>query len=109
MGVRRQARQERSWPAIHWQTPSLFIAIVTLVAVTGAVLSDAPRWPFKAVPSEPEPATVVPFDPQLSPDATPLPGATSSLPAGRWMVQNTAVSAVLVDISCADGSHCIAG
>ena len=108
MGVRRQPGQGRSWPAIDWQTPSLFIAIVTLVAVTGAVLSDAPRWPFKAMPSEPQAATVVPFDPELSPDATPLPGAASSPPAGRWMVQNTAVSAVLVDISCADGSHCIA-
>ena len=78
MGAPRQLGQDRRWPAIRWQTPSLFIAIVTLVAVTGAVLSDAPRWPFKAVPSEPEPATVVPFDPELSPDATPLPGATSS-------------------------------
>src|SRR5947208_639113 len=50
MGIRRQAGQERSWPAIHWQTPSLVIAIITLVAVTGAVLSDAPRWPFKRGP-----------------------------------------------------------
>src|SRR5207249_5766693 len=100
--------RDRSWAAIRWQTASVFISIATLGAVTGAVLSDAPRWPFKAVPSEPQPATVVPFGPELSPDATPLPRPMSSPPTGRWMVQNTAVSAVLVDISCADGSHCIA-
>jgi len=108
MGVRRQAGQERSWPAIHWQTPSLFIAIITLVAVTGAVLADAPRWPFKAAPSNSQSSNAIPFGPGPSPDATPWPATASSPPPGRWMMQNTAVSAMLVDISCVDASHCIA-
>jgi len=107
MGVRR-AGQDRSLPGIRWQSPSLYVAIVTLVAVTGAVLSDAPRWPFKAVPSTPQPSNVVPFDPATSPDATPSPIATASQPLGRWLIQNTGVSASLGEISCANGSHCIA-
>src|SRR5437762_14305408 len=108
MGVRRQARQERSWPAIHWKTPSLFIAIITLVAVTGAVLSDAPRWPFKAVPSNSQSSNAIPFGLAPSPDAAPSPTAISAPPSGRWMLQDNAISASLVDISCADARHCVA-
>jgi len=107
VGVRR-AGQDRSRQAIRWQTPSLFVAIVTLVAVTGAVLSDAPRWPFKAVPLSPQQTDVMPFDPASSPDATPSPTAISAPPSGRWMLQDSAITASLVDISCADASHCVA-
>src|SRR5947208_13659590 len=98
MGIRRQAGQERSWPAIHWQTPSLVIAIITLVTVTGAVLSDAPRWPFKAVPSNSQSSNAITFGPR-PPDATPWPATASSPPPGRWMMQKSAVSAMHVDSS----------
>src|SRR5256885_6549899 len=93
---------------IAGQVPSLYVAIVTLVAVTGAVLSDAPRWPFKAVPLSPQQTDVMPFDPASSPDATPSPTAISAPPSGRWMLQDSAITASLVDISCADASHCVA-
>src|SRR5207248_10527245 len=60
---------------IPWKLPSLYIAIVTLVAVTGAVLSDAPRWPFKPAPLSPQETDVLPFDLMPSPDATASPTA----------------------------------
>jgi len=82
---------------IAWKVPSLFVAIVTLVVVTATVLADTPPRP-----ANPQPSDVLPLDP------TPPSTATSSPPPGRWTIQDTGVSASLNDISCADGSHCIA-
>ena len=123
MGVRRRTNGDKFPPPLRgrvrvggsptslpiaWKLPSLYVAIVTLVAVTSAVLSDAPRWPFKPAPLSPQQTDVMPFDPAPSADATPSPTATSAPPSGRWMLQDNAISASLVGVSCADASHCVA-
>src|SRR2546421_120642 len=108
MGVRRRTTGDKFPPPLRgrvrvggspnslpiaWQVPSLYIAIVTLVAVTGAVLTDAPRWPFKPAPLSSQQTDALPFDSAPSPDARPSPTATSSPPSGRWMLQANAISA----------------
>src|SRR2546426_11124803 len=98
MGAPRHRGQGRSWPAIRWQTPSLVVALVTLVVVTATVLADTPPRSANPLPSNTLP----------SPDATATPIPVSTPPPGRWVIQNSAIAASLVDISCGDASHCVA-
>ena len=84
---------------IRWKVPSLFVAIVTLVVVTATVLADTPPRSANPLPSNPLPSDILPVDP---------PTPASSPPPGRWVIQNGAIGASLVDISCADASHCVA-
>ncbi|TMD20279.1 MAG: hypothetical protein E6I99_14190 [Chloroflexi bacterium] len=91
MGADRPTGQGRAGQAIGWQRPSLVLAILTLVALSATVLAATP----------PRSVNPGPFDSTSPPMAT-------SVPHGRWAMQTTGVSAILDDVSCADGSHCIA-
>ena len=98
MGSRRRPGQGRSrrgggWRASGWLLPGLVVAIVALMAVTGAVLSDAqPRS----------------LNPQPTTGASPAPPTHASAPPGGWTVQKSDASARLDDVSCSDADHCVA-
>src|SRR5207247_10104086 len=75
------------------------VAILPLVLVTAAVLAATPPRSAHPLPSNPPPSDILSVDP---------PTPASSPPPGRWLIQNGAIGASLVDISCADASHCVA-
>src|SRR6266550_1929388 len=106
MGIRRRPGQGRSrrgggWTASGWLPSALVVAIVVLMAVTGAVLSDAQPQSLK-----PQPSTgASPAPPTRASAAAPT---HASAPPGRWTIQKSGASARLDDVSCADADHCVA-